>query len=202
MRRSSLSTSLRSKLSVVLMGLLTVVSGALTNRMRSDVRLQDHLATSTGIALLILFDGITLAALLSWGWPRPRRALLWAVLVTSTLNICVLVLANRLGWVGGTAFHPSLALQLLVYGAAFLWLVAVPLAGYSWLAQRFPIVALLVYVGWVAVFSLATIPVEQGFLAAGTYVFGHGYTLGTDLLWGALPYAMALGLFLVLEHRR
>ena len=196
-----MSTSFLSKLSVMLIGIGTVVIGTLTNRMRGDVRLQDQLATPTGMALLIIFDVITFAALISWGWLPRRRAVLWAVIVTSALNVGTLLLANSLGWLGGTAFRPSPELQLLVYGADLVWLVAVPLAGYRWLAQRFPTVALLAYVAWVAIFSLATIPVEQGFLAAGTYVFGHGYTMGTDILWGVLMYAVALGSFLVLEHR-
>ena len=63
-----MSTFVRSELSVILMGIGAVVIGVMNNRMRGDVRLQDQLATPTGIAALLLFDVITFAALLCWGW--------------------------------------------------------------------------------------------------------------------------------------
>jgi hypothetical protein len=88
-----------------------------------------------------------------------------------------------------------------VYGADFVWFVAGPLAGYCWLARRSPTAAWLAYLGWVAFFSLATIPAEQGLFAAGAYVFGHGYTITADILWGVLMYGVALGLFLLLNAR-
>jgi hypothetical protein len=168
--------------------------------MRSDASLQHQLATPLWTILVIIFDVLTLSALLIWGWSGRRRPWLWAVLVTSVLNIATLVLATRVGWLGGTAFRPAPAQQLLVYGVDFVWFVAVPLAGYRWLALRLPTVALLAYPGWVALFSLATIPVEQGLLASGTYVFGHGYSIPTDILWGVLMCGVALGVFLVLER--
>jgi hypothetical protein len=168
--------------------------------MRSDVGLQYQLATPVWTTTLIFFDVLTLSALLLWGWSRKRRPWLLAVIVTSVLNIAMVLLATTVGWLGGTAFRPSPSLQLLVYGPYLVWFVAVPLAGYRWLALRFPTVALLVYTGWVAFLSVATIPVEHGYLAAGTYVFGHGYTMTTDILWGVLMYGVALGLFVLFQR--
>jgi hypothetical protein len=187
---------------VGLMGLGAVVISILTNRLRSNAGLQHQLATPFWPTSLIGFDVLTLSALLAWGWLGTRRPWLWTVLVTSALNIATLLLATRVGWLGGTAFCPAPALQLLVYGVDFVWFVAVPLAGYRWLALRLPTVALLAYTGWVAFFSLATIPVEQGLLATGTYVFGHGYSMTTDILWGVLMCGVALGVFLLLDRRQ
>ena len=188
------------KVFVVLIGLGAVGISILTNRLRSDVGLQNQLATPFWTTILLIFDVLTLSALFLWGWSGKRRPWLWAVIVTSVLNTAILLLATSVGWLGGTAFRPSPSLQLLVYGADFVWFVAVPLAGYRWLALRFPTVALLAYTGWVAFFSLATIPVEQGLFAAGIYVFGHGYTMTTDILWGVLMSGVALGLLLLLEQ--
>jgi hypothetical protein len=186
---------------VALIVLGAVGSGTLANRMRGDIRLQTQVATPVWITVLIVFDVLTLLALFVWGWSSKRRPWLLAVVVTSVLNIAMLLLATRVGWLGGTAFRPSPSLQLLVYGVDLVWFVAVPLACYRWLALRFSrLWALLGYWGWVAVFSLATIPVEQRFLAAGTYVFGHGYTMSIDILWGVLMYAVALGLFLLIQR--
>ena len=188
------------KVFVVLIGLGAVGISILTNRLRSDVGLQNQLATPVWTTVLLIFDVLTLSALFLWGWSGKRRPWLWAVIVTSVLNTAILLLATSVGWLGGTAFRPSPALQLLVYGVDFVWFVAAPLAGYRWLALRFPTVALLAYAGWVAFFSLATIPVEQGLFAAGIYVFGHGYTMTTDILWGVLMSGVALGLLLLLEQ--
>lgn len=197
-----MSRSRLDRVLVVLIGLGAVGISTLTNRTRGDVGLQNQLASPLWMSILLLFDVLTLSALLLWGWSGRRRPWLWAVIVTSVLNIALLLLATRVGWLGGTAFRPSPALQLLVYGVDFVWFVAVPLAGYRWLALRLPAVALLAYTGWVVFFSVATIPVEQGLLAAGIYVFGHGYTMITDILWGVLMSAVALGLFLLQDARR
>lgn len=195
--------SFLDRASVVLMALGAVGSGTLTRRMRGDIGLQNQLATPLWITVLIVFYVLTLSALFVWGWSSKRRPWLLAVIVTTVLNIAMLFLATSVGWLGGTAFRPSSSLQLLVYGAAFVWLVAVPLACYRWMALRFSrLWALLGYLGWVAFLSLVTIPVEHGWLAAGTYVFGHGYTMSTDILWGVLMYAVALGLFLLIERCR
>jgi hypothetical protein len=176
--------------------------GILTNRMRSDAGLQNQLATPVWTAILIIFDLLTLSALLMWGWPGKRRSWLWAVIVTSVINIIMLLLATGAGWLGGTAFRPSPSLQLLVYGVDFVWFIAIPLASYRWLALRYPAIALLVYTGWVVFFSVASVPVERDLLAAGIYVFGHGYSMTTDILWGVLMYGVALGLLLLLERRQ
>jgi hypothetical protein len=176
--------------------------GILTNRMRSDIGLQNQLATSVWTTILIIFDLLTLSALFVWGWPVKRRSWLWAVIVTSVINIIMLLLAISAGWLGGTAFRPSPSLQLLVYGVDFVWFIAIPLAGYRWLTPRFPAMALLAYIGWVLFFSVATVPVERDLLAAGIYMFGHGYTMATDILWGVLMYGVALGLLLLLERRQ
>jgi hypothetical protein len=182
------------------MGLGAVGISILTNRMRGDIGLQHQLTTLVWTAILVIFDLLTLSALLVWGWSGKRRPWLWAVIVTSVIDIIMLLLATSVGWLGGTAFRPSPSLQLLVYGVDFIWIVAVPLAGYRWLALRFPAVALLAYTGWVVFFSVATVPVERGLLAAGIYVFGYGYTMTTDILWGVLMYGVALGLLLLLER--
>jgi hypothetical protein len=196
-----MSRSFLDKALVVLMVLGAVGTGTLANRMRGNVVLQNQVANPVWTAILIFFDVLTLSALLLWGWSGKRRPWLLAVIVTSVLNIAMLLLATSVGWLGGTAFRPSPSLQLLVYGVDLVWFVAVPLAGYRWLALRFSqLCALLAYWGWVAIFSLATIPVEQRFLASGTYVLGHGYTMTTDILWGVLMYAVALGLFLPIQR--
>jgi succinate dehydrogenase hydrophobic anchor subunit len=181
----------------LLIALGAVGISILTNRMRSDIDLQNQLATPVWTTILVIFDLLTLSALLVWGWSGKRRPWLWAVIITSVINITMLLLATSAGWLGGTAFHPSPSLQLLVYGVDFVWFVAVPLAGYRWLALRFPGVALVAYTGWVVFFSVATVPVERGLLAAGVYIFGHGYTMTTDILWGVLMYGIALGLLLL-----
>jgi hypothetical protein len=114
-----MSRSLFDKVFVVLIGLGAVGISLLTNRMRSDVGLQNQLATPGWTTIVLLFDVLTLSALLVWGWSGTRRPWLWAVLVTSVLNLATLLLATRVGWLGGTAFRPSPALQLLVYGVDF-----------------------------------------------------------------------------------
>jgi succinate dehydrogenase hydrophobic anchor subunit len=184
----------------LLIALGAVGISILTNRMRSDIDLQNQLATPVWTTILVIFDLLTLSAVLVWGWSGKRRPWLWAVIITSVINITMLLLATSADWLGGTAFHPSPSLQLLVYGVDFVWFVAVPLAGYRWLALRFPGVALVAYTGWVVFFSVATVPVERGLLAAGVYIFGHGYTMTTDILWGVLMYGIALGLLLLLEQ--
>jgi hypothetical protein len=170
--------------------------------MRSDTGLQNQLASPVWTAILTVFDLLTLSALLVWGWSGKRRSWLWAVIVTSVIDIIMLLLATSVGWLGGTAFRPSPSLQLLVYGVDFVWFIAIPLAGYRWLALHYSAIALLVYTGWVPFFSVATVPVERDLLAAGIYVFGHGYTMTTDIMWGALMYGVALGLLLLLERRQ
>lgn len=184
---------------VIVAGSLT--AWALTNRMRSGLHLQDLLAGPFGMVALPILVGATLGAVIYWGWPRQRRAYLWSVLVTGALSMGVLVYANRVGWLGGTTFRPALWVQGCVYGLAMTGIVALTLGAYRLLARRSKILALAVYLGWVAMFSVLSVPALRGFLATGAYVMRHGYTIFWDVLWGILLHLVGLGLYLALDRR-
>lgn len=68
------------------------------------------------------------------------------------------------------------------------------------IARRSKVLALAVYLGWVAIFSALSVPAERALLATGSYVMRHGYTIFWDVLWGIVLYLVGLGLYLVLDR--
>jgi hypothetical protein len=56
-------------------------------------------------------------------------------------------------------------------------MVALNLGTYRLLAQWSKVLALAVYLGWVAIFSALSVPAERTLLATGGYVMRHGYTI-------------------------
>lgn len=189
----------RAAVVVIIMGSLT--AWGLSNRMRSGLRLQDLLAGPLGMMALPILVSATLGAVIYWGWPRQRRPYLWSVLVSGTLSTAMLVYANWAGLLSGTTFRPALWVQCCVYGLAMTGLVALSLGAYRLLARYSKVLALAVYLGWVAIFSALSIPALRALLATGAYVMSHGYTIFWDVLWGILLYLVGLGLYLTLDRR-
>lgn len=189
----------RAAAAVMTVGFVAV--WALTNRLRTRVWLQDLLAGSVGRVVLPIAAATVLGALFYWAWPRQRRAYLWSVLVSGTLSMGTMFYAERVGWLAGTTFRPPVWFQCCVYGLAVMGMVALNLGLYRLLARVSKILALAVYLGWVAIFSALTVPAEHVLLANGGYVMSHGYTIFWDVLWGIVLYLIGLGLYLALDRR-
>jgi hypothetical protein len=182
---------------------LVIVWRQLMPRFRWDTRLQDLMAPPVGLAATALLAALTLTCLALWNRGPDRRPLLWSVLVTAVFNCVLIALADRRGWIAGIAFRAPLPLELLVYGSGLVCLAALPLAVYRWLyRRRSPRAALLSYGVWVLLFSLGSIPLVNGMLEHGVYVFGGGYNLGWDVAWGVAQYALALAALHAFERRR
>jgi hypothetical protein len=174
---------------------------ALSNRLRILPALQDWLATATGAVVLGVLDVVTVGAIVYWGATPERRAYPWAVLTSGGASTAMLVCANAVGWLGGTAFRPAIGVQCAVYGLAMTGMVALWLLVFRALGRRSTRLAFGVYLGWVVVFSAASIPVLQLFSATGVYVMQKGYTIFWDVLWGIVLHLVALGIHVGLGMR-
>jgi hypothetical protein len=177
---------------------------AIVPRFRADAATQDFLARPLGMLVAAAIAGSTLVTLVVWNWPQEHRALLWAVIVTSVLDMALLLLAERLRWLGGLAVRPGVGLQIMVYGPGFIAFVAIPLGLYRWIARRSAKAALLVYLGIVVAISVASVPVEEEWLRSGIYAFDGGYSIAWDVTWGVAQFLFALALYhgLQLRHTR
>lgn len=174
---------------------------AMVPRFRADPAAQDLIAQPAGIVLSVVIAAALLLSLAAWNISESRRPFLWSVLITATLDTALLMVAEHVGWLGGIAFRPSLALQVVVYGAAFVGFVAVPLAIYRVLARRRMAYGLAAYAAIVIALSVATFPVEQDWLEKGIYVFDHGYSIAWDTTWGAAQFLLALLIYEGLRRR-
>lgn len=193
-------TKVFDRAAAVVMTVGFVAVGAVTNRLRTHVWLQDLLAGPVGMVVLPIVVTTVLGALFYWAWPRQRRAYLWSVLVSGTWSMGLMFYAQQVGWLSGTTFRPPVWVQCCVYGLATFAMVALNLGLYRLLARWSTVLAWAAYLGWVAIFSVLTVPAEHVLLANGDYVMGHGYTIFWDVSWGIILYLFALGLYLALDR--
>ena len=186
----------------ILVGACPIAAAALRRRMRYDAAVQDFMASPVGIVLiLIVWVAFALGVR---GWTRghrERQVFLLSAAAGAALIMAVVAFANVYGWMGGMVVRAPLAIQMLVYGLHVLALVLLPLAAYRLAALRWPVGALLGYLGWVVVFSAISVPAENAFLAQGIVSYQNGYSMREDILWGAVMYLLALSIYGALAPR-
>lgn len=163
-----------------------------TRGLRTDLVLQDRLDTPTGAVVLAAVAAATIIALASLARRPSTRAYALAVLSTGIATTVVLVAANNVGWLAGTAFRPPLWVQAGVYGLAMTGYVALSLGMYRLIRPRSIRLAAGAYLAWVSLFTLGGVIVVNGFVDDGTYILSGGYTVFWDATWGVLMYATAV----------
>lgn len=146
-------------------------------------------------ALGILLALLTVAAFLLWarqsGGPD-HNAFVVATLIAGGLSVCTYWLFPVLGFYGGTAFQAPLLMQVVFFGLLQTGGIAVLLLLYRWLAARRSFLALLLYGLLMLSLIPATIAGDQWYVSLGKYSFGHGFTIGWDVVQALLIFGLPL----------
>jgi len=177
-----------------------VVANLLPGRLRTDLGLQDALATPAGYAGLTVAVVAVIGSLVVVSRRAGWRPYLWACLAPGLVSFGMLQVAQRVGWLGGTVVRPGPAVQFGVYGLAMIGVIVLPLGLFRLLRPRHPVWAYTAYVLFAAGYAAASVPALRGYLANGAYVMGHGYSIFWDVTWGVLLHAAGLGLDRGLER--
>lgn len=132
-----------------------------------------------------------------------HRAFVMAMLSVGVYTGLFHALALATGWWQGKAFQgPLLTLVLASMRGAFSFAahLGVVIALYWLVARRSPTWGLALY----GLFFLALIPgtiySDQMYISDGTFAFRNGYTIGADLVYGAILFVLPLVLFEVVRR--
>jgi hypothetical protein len=159
------------------------------------------LAAAAFAALLI----VTLGSLILWsrqaGYTE-RRTFVAAIITAAALGGLFAVLAIALGWWSGPAFNmPALAFGLVVCLGATAYFATL-LQPQRWLVARRLWWAQLVYIlGLLVLLAVVTVLGDEMYLAKGTFVFGRGYTVWHDALYGVIVFSAPFLLYQVFIPR-
>lgn len=102
------------------------------------------------------------------------------------------VLAPTVGWWGGRVFEGPLFPLALLTGLRAIFLFALLLLLYRWLAARRRWLALLIYILILVALVPATIIGDPILLRSGVLTFGAGYTIWHDVFLGEVSFALPL----------
>jgi hypothetical protein len=155
--------------------------------------------------LVILITLVTIAALVLWareGGSGDRQAFVAALLVAAGVAMLFHALAQALGWWAGLFFQAPLFVLALLTGLQALALFALFVLAYRWLAVRWPRLALLAYGVLVLLIMAGTLVGDQSLLRSGMYVFQGGYSIQTDVVYGAVIFCLPLVLYSLTRHRQ
>jgi hypothetical protein len=202
--RAMTSKKDRILVAVAALGFLAAfLAGTMTTLIPSFHRL---LQNPLAFVLVVLVALATSAALLLWAWQpghRDRVAYVLAIMGAALLVVSANVVAPTIGWWGGTYLQkaPLLVLAVLT-GVGVMGGFALLLAGYRWLANRSPKLALLVSgLILLVLFPPAVILGDQFALRSGMLAFGGGYTIWHDLLVGEGFFLALILLYEILRRR-
>jgi hypothetical protein len=156
---------------------------------------QQLLRNSVADILLVVVAVVTMVSLASWARQpghRERQAFVAAITSVGLLAVVLNVVAPAVGWWGGRAFEGPLFPLALLTGLRAIFLFALLLLLYRWLAVRRRWLAFLIYF----LILIALIPgVMIGdpiLLRSGVLTFGAGYTMWHDVVLGDVVFALPL----------
>ncbi|MFY9611075.1 MAG: hypothetical protein WAU45_20995 [Blastocatellia bacterium] len=145
----------------------------------------------------------TVASLALWarqaGHPE-RRAFVAVIITAGGVAVILNVLAPTAGWWGGRVFEAPLFPLALLTGLRAMFLIALLLLLYRWLAARNKWLALLIYLLILVALIPAVIIVDPILLRSDVLEFGAGYTIWHDVVVGEVAFALTLILY-ELFHR-
>lgn len=166
--------------------------------LRDDGRFQAlcsrPLAILAALALALAANGALVA------WHRRRReptswALTVATVATAPLWCAFQALAPTVGWWSGTAFRSSRWSQAIIYGISLEGTVLAYLALYRWAGSKHRLAAVGCYALLLVLSVLGTIYGDRFMLARGTFIFGGGYTIVSDVIYCLCLYLLPLALY-------
>jgi hypothetical protein len=172
----------------------------LTRRLRTDFSLQQWFSEALGGVVLTMLVVTMVVALASFATDNERRAFSVASFCGGAASASVLIVADQLDWLSGTAFEPPLWIQLGVYGLGMVGWCALGLALYRIVAARRKLLGVFVYVVFVALFTIVGVLVVRAFVDDGTYVMANGYTVAWDAGWGVAMFAVTLAVYELLRR--
>ena len=172
--------------------------------LRDDARFQAMLSTTPAIMAALLLCLVTNAALLSWH--KRRRDAVSLAMTVATLAMAPLLcgfqaLAPAVGWWSGAAFRSSLASQALIYGVSLEGTVLAYLAIYHWAGGKHRLASVGSYTLLLVASIAGTIYGDRYMLGRGTFIFGRGYSIVSDVIYCLCIYIIPLLIFEIARRR-
>lgn len=124
-----------------------------------------------------------------------RKAFVAAIASVGALTVVANVLAPALGWWGGPVFAAPLLPLALLTGLRAMFLLALLLLLYRWLAARRLWLARLIYLLILLALIPATLIGDKMILRSGVLTFGNGYKIWHDVLVGEVAFTLPLILY-------
>ena len=144
--------------------------------------------------LVVALAMTTMVSLALWARQpghRERQAFVAAITTVGLLAVVLNVVAPTVGWWGGRVFGPLFPLALLT-GLRAIFLFALLLLLYRWLAAHRRWLALLIYFLILVALIPALIIGDPILLRSGALTFGAGYTIWHDVVLGEVAFALPL----------